>query len=45
MLTFKNDSFKKISSFYYKATTVLTVQNQAETIEFSIIKFENQLKF
>ena len=27
MFTLENDSFKEISSFYYKATTVLTAQN------------------
>ena len=41
MPTLENNSFKKISFFYYKATTVLTVQNQAKTIKFSIIKFKN----
>ena len=44
MLTFKNNSFKKISSFYYKTTTVLTTQNQMKIIKFNIIKFKNQLR-
>ena len=45
MLTLKNDSFKEISFFHYKTTTVSTAQDWAETIEFSIIKFKSQLRF